>query len=114
MPGNKAMKENDRAFVIEKSSVGYKGGRYIADTAQAAAHHAARILFRFGGKTHSKIVFSMRECTRNSKNKVYNYQAIIKPRAKPQEWTVTDTKTKKKKTLTSTHEIKVYAQQPSQ
>lgn len=110
MPGTKAMKENDRAFVIEKSSVGYKGGRYIADTAQAAAHHAARILFRFGGKKDMKILFSMRECTRGSKNKVYNYRAIIKPRDKPQTWKVKDTKTKKEKTLTSTHEIKVYAQ----
>jgi hypothetical protein len=103
------MKDNDRAFVIHESQIGYKGGRYVAETAQGAAHHAARILFRKGEKKHSKITFSMRECTLGSKKKVYHYRAVIKPRSQPQTWRVRDNKTKEIKVLQSTHEIKVYS-----
>lgn len=104
------MKENDRSFQVFDSSIGVRNsGRYVAETAQGAAHHAARILFRLGGKTHSRINFSLRECTRGSKQKIYKYVAVIKPRSKPQTWTVKDSKTGREKQLTSSHEIKVFS-----
>lgn len=109
MPSKKAMKDNDRAFVIDNSSVGYSGGRYVAQTAQGAAQHAAKILFRMGKKSESKITFSLRECTRGSKQKTYKYKAVVELRKPPITWIVTDKKTGKKKELVSTHVIKVHA-----
>ncbi len=105
------MKESDRSFAIQSSSVGYTGGRYISHTAQGAAYHAANILSQVQGKRNNKakseITFVIKETTRGSSKKEYPYRAVITKRDKPLTWTVRSGR--ELKTLKSTHQIQVFS-----
>jgi hypothetical protein len=63
-----------RYFTIESSSADKNGGRYKSDTPISAAKNIANMLFE--KHPHMKNVsFCIRETTKNSAKKVYNYKA---------------------------------------
>jgi hypothetical protein len=65
-----------RNFTIQSSSVGVKGGRYSDIVPMNVAKKVAKNLFQ--NYKVSKIVFCIRETTKNSKKKQYHYIAIRK------------------------------------
>lgn len=66
----------NRIFTIYSCCLGIKGGRYPEITPIKAAKKVAKKLF--SKKKNSKIYFCIRETTKNSKKKLFNYIAIIK------------------------------------
>lgn len=71
----------DRSFTVASSSIGSVGGRYKSKNPSAAAKKAATKLF--AKKNVAKIQFSLRESTRGSDKKVYEYTAIRETLTKP-------------------------------
>lgn len=73
----------ERSFTVEKSDLGAKavGGRYMSQSAYAAASKAARILMR--DHKASKVKFTLRETTRGGKGKEYTYVGTKEKLSKP-------------------------------
>ena len=80
MVGGKA-KPAERSFTVEKSDLNVSGGRYMSQSAYAAASKAARILMR--EKKASRVKFTLRETTRGSKGKEYTYVGTKEKLSKP-------------------------------
>lgn len=66
----------DRSFTVESSDVGITGGRYMAKSPYNAAAKAARILFREQTGKKNKIRFHLRETTRESAGKTFEYIGV--------------------------------------
>ena len=64
----------DRSFTVLGSSINVGGGRYMSKSPAAAAKKAASKLF--AKKQPKQIKFDLRETTRGSDKKVYNYIAV--------------------------------------
>lgn len=71
-----------RTFTVEKSSINESGGRYKSENPSSAAKKAASKLFA-KSKNAKTITFSLRESTRGSEKKVYEYKATQETLAKP-------------------------------
>ncbi len=66
------MEKEDRSFTIESCSTRKTGGRFIADSPYTAALHAAAEVCH-NVKKCKNFKLSIRETTRGSKGKVYDY-----------------------------------------
>lgn len=83
MDGGAKTKPAERSFTVSKSDLGAAavGGRYMSQSAYAAASKAARILMR--EKKASKVKFTLRETTRGGKGKEYTYIGTKEKLSKP-------------------------------
>lgn len=63
----------DRFFTVEKSDVDVVGGRYKAKSPYNAAVKAARMLFREQKGNKTMVRFTIRETTRDSNGKTFEY-----------------------------------------
>jgi hypothetical protein len=88
-----------RFFTVVTSSTNKDGGRYAGSTPARAARHAARVLL--GGKDNGSTTFTIRETTRGSANKSYEYTATIRKLANPKVTTITG------KEIKESHDLKV-------
>lgn len=73
----------DRSFTVESSEIGVSGGRYMAKSPYNAAVKAARMLFREQTGKKTKIRFKLKETTRDSVGKTFEYIGVKSTLAEP-------------------------------
>lgn len=73
----------ERSFTIDSSEIGITGGRYIGKSPYTAAAKASRVLFREQKGKKTKIRFTLRETTRESTGKVFEYIGVKNTLASP-------------------------------
>lgn len=112
-PAKKGELKDYRTFTIERSSTGFKGGKYTCknkggaacEPSKAAQRAAKKVL----GNNGRSATFTLRETTRGSVKKEYTYNAVRTPLAKPLRIERKDPKTGKKTVVEYKWKVKVTA-----